>query len=146
MEKKRKEKLLIWNEIKKAAPAIMRAGGNAVEILIWSQDKTLDEVIMFLTGNESLETFKNRKHNFICDTNEENHKERSKRKNKVYLDDQEEDEDDYQTQERRLSNIFDIKHSKEIMEQTKKIRELVEFEENSLTKNEKFVLGLMEDE
>ena len=49
MEKKRKEKLLIWNEIKKAAPAIMKAGGNAVEILIWSQGKTLDEVQMFLS-------------------------------------------------------------------------------------------------
>ena len=38
------EKLMIWLEIKKAAPAIMKAGGNTVEILLWSQGKTLEEV------------------------------------------------------------------------------------------------------
>ena len=135
------EKLLIWNEIKKAAPAIMKAGGNAVEILIWSQGKTLEEVKMFLSGNESLETFKNRKHNYICDTNKENHKETYKPNNKVDFDDQGENQDPFETPERRLSNIFDKEHTNEM-----KIRELVEFEENSLTKNEKLVLGLVEDE
>ena len=71
------EKLLNCNEIKKAAPAIMRAGGNAVEILIWSQGKTLDEVQMLLTGDESMATFKNRKHDSICDKDEETQKEKS---------------------------------------------------------------------
>ena len=55
------EKLLIWTEIKNATPAIMRAGGNAVEILIWSQDKTLKEVREILRGYDPIELFEKRK-------------------------------------------------------------------------------------
>ena len=55
------EKLLIWTEIKNATPAIMRAGGNAVEILIWSQDKTLKEVREILRGDDPIELFEKRK-------------------------------------------------------------------------------------
>ena len=79
------EKLLNCNEIKKAAPAIMRAGGNAVEILIWSQGKTLDEVKMFLSRNGTLETFKNRKNESICNKDEENRIETTKHNDKVYF-------------------------------------------------------------
>ena len=35
------EKSEIWLEIKKAAPEINKAGGNAIELLIWSQGKYL---------------------------------------------------------------------------------------------------------
>ena len=39
-----KEKILIWKEIKNAAPSILKANGNPVEILLWSQGRTLEEV------------------------------------------------------------------------------------------------------
>lgn len=35
------EKLKIWAEIKKQAPIIIKAGGNPVDLLLWSQGKTL---------------------------------------------------------------------------------------------------------
>ena len=35
------EKLQIWAEIKKQAPSIIKAGGNPVDLLLWSQGKTL---------------------------------------------------------------------------------------------------------
>ena len=35
------EKLKIWAEIKKQAPVIIKAGGNPVDLLLWSQGKTL---------------------------------------------------------------------------------------------------------
>ena len=38
------EKSEIWLEIKKAAPEINKAGGNAIELLIWSHGKHLWEV------------------------------------------------------------------------------------------------------
>ena len=38
------EKSEIWLEIKKAASEINKAGGNAIELLIWSQGKHLWEV------------------------------------------------------------------------------------------------------
>ena len=57
------EKLLIWNEIKRAAPEIMKAGGNAIEILIWSQSKSLAEVRKLLRGEDVVETFQNVKNN-----------------------------------------------------------------------------------
>ena len=38
------DKSLIWLEIRKAAPAINKAGGNAIELLIWSQGRHLREV------------------------------------------------------------------------------------------------------
>ena len=43
------EKMVIWLEIKRAAPAIMKAGGNTVEILLWSQGKSLEEVMNLLS-------------------------------------------------------------------------------------------------
>lgn len=35
------DKLQIWAEIKKQAPSIIKAGGNPVDLLLWSQGKTL---------------------------------------------------------------------------------------------------------
>ena len=43
-----KENILVWKEIKNAAPAILKADGNPVEILIKSRGKTLDEVKIML--------------------------------------------------------------------------------------------------
>ena len=51
------EKSLIWLEIKKAAPEINKVGGNAIELLIWSQGKGLAEVqrkIQVILETESL--------------------------------------------------------------------------------------------
>ena len=44
------EKSLIWLEIKKAAPEINKVGGNAIELLIWSQGKGLAEVQRKIQG------------------------------------------------------------------------------------------------
>ena len=38
------QNILVWKEIKNAAPAILKADGNPGEILIKSRGKTLDEV------------------------------------------------------------------------------------------------------
>jgi hypothetical protein len=46
------EHVLIWNEIKKAAPDINKSGGNPVEILLWSRGKTLVEVKRKLKGDD----------------------------------------------------------------------------------------------
>ena len=40
------DKSQIWLEIRKAAPKINKAGGNAIELLIWSQGRELWEVMM----------------------------------------------------------------------------------------------------
>ena len=40
------EKLRIWAEIKKQAPAILKAGGNPIDLLLWSQGKTLGTQII----------------------------------------------------------------------------------------------------
>ena len=55
------EKTLVWKEIKKAAPAILKAAGNPVEILIKSQGKTVEEVKTLI---EDYEEF-NKKNNEI---------------------------------------------------------------------------------
>ena len=68
------EKLLIWTEIKNATPAIMKAGGNAVEILIWSQDKTLKEVREVLRGPDTVELFEKMKARVTAAQNEQNMK------------------------------------------------------------------------
>ena len=94
---------------------------------------------MLLRGQESSESLKNRKHDSICDKDEENLQESSKHNDKVHCDDKGANQYPLKILERRFSKVHDI-------ERTKKIKELVEFEENSLTKNEKFVLGLVEDE
>ena len=99
------EKLLIWNEIKKAAPAIMKAGGNAVDILIWSQGKTLDEVNVLLSGDESFETFKNRQHESSCAKDEETQVKTSKLNDKAYLDDKGANQDQCKPLERKLSKV-----------------------------------------
>ena len=59
------EKSLIWLEIKKAAPEINKVGGNAIELLIWSQGKGLAEVQRKIQGiletaNLSEEELRNR--------------------------------------------------------------------------------------
>ena len=38
------EKRIIWAEIKQAAPGIFKSGGNAVDVLLWSQGRRLSEV------------------------------------------------------------------------------------------------------
>ena len=38
------EKRIIWAEIKQAAPGIFKSGGNAVDLLLWSQGRRLSEV------------------------------------------------------------------------------------------------------
>ena len=40
------DKSQIWLEIRKAAPEINKAGGNVIELLIWSQGRELWEVMM----------------------------------------------------------------------------------------------------
>ena len=129
------EKLLIWNEIKKAAPAIMRAGGNAVEILIWSQRKTLEEVRVVLGCGGTIKTLEP-KENYEVSVNDikESKEAKSKRSKSTVCDEIEENQKPYE--------MIEIENT----ETTKKIRELVEFEENNLTENEKAVLGLVEDE
>ena len=38
------EKTKIWSAIKAALPAINKSGSNGIEVLMWSQDKGLEEV------------------------------------------------------------------------------------------------------
>ena len=38
------EKTLIWSEIKAALPVINMSGENSGDLLVWSQDKNLEEV------------------------------------------------------------------------------------------------------
>ena len=38
------EESLIWEEIKKSASSITRAGGNTITLLLWSKGRTLMEV------------------------------------------------------------------------------------------------------
>ena len=38
------EKTKIWNVIKANLPAINKSGSNGIEVLVWSQDKGLEEV------------------------------------------------------------------------------------------------------
>ena len=35
------DKLKVWAEIKKRAPDIIKEGGNPIDLLLWSQGKTL---------------------------------------------------------------------------------------------------------
>ena len=129
------EKLLIWNEIKKAAPAIMRAGGNAVEILIWSQGKTLEEVRQVLGCGAIIKTLEPKEiHEVSVNDIEESQEAKSKPSKSIICDEHEEDQ--------KLYEMIEIEN----METTKKIQEMVEFEENNPTENEKAVLGLVEDE
>ena len=49
------EKTKIWSAMKAALPAINRSGTNGVEFLVWSQDKSLEEVkerIKFIREND----------------------------------------------------------------------------------------------
>ena len=45
------EKLRIWAEIKKQAPAILKAGGNPIDLLLWSQGKTLGNICILSYHN-----------------------------------------------------------------------------------------------
>ena len=38
------EKTKIWSLIKASLPAINKSGSNGVEMLVWAQDKSLEEV------------------------------------------------------------------------------------------------------
>ena len=38
------EKTKIWSLIKASLPAINESGSNGVEVLVWAQDKSLEEV------------------------------------------------------------------------------------------------------
>ena len=40
------DKLKIWAEIKKQAPVIIKAGGNPVDLLLWSQGKTFGNLLI----------------------------------------------------------------------------------------------------
>ena len=42
------ENILVWLEVKYAAPLIIKAGGNPIEVLLWSRGKSLYEVRRFL--------------------------------------------------------------------------------------------------
>ena len=121
------EKTLIWNEIKKAAPDITKDGGNPIEILLWSQGKTLDEVKRKLKGEDIGNTRKNKKEivqnrvkanaiiNVFKGYNEDDSKE-------------------------NVDDVIEIKAGS-------KIRELVETEEKNFISDEKdFMLGLVSDD
>ena len=129
------EKLMIWLEIKKAAPSIMKAGGNAVEILIWSQGKTLEEVRLVLWGEETIETFEQKKHYNASVREKENRKAKSKHRNSYDVVDAVEGK-------QKNFDFLDLEN----MDTTKRIRELVEYDEKSLTLHERAVLGLVEDD
>ena len=43
-EEETRETTLVWTEIREAAGLVSRAGGNPVEILLWSRGKTLSAV------------------------------------------------------------------------------------------------------
>ena len=136
------EKLLIWNEIKKAAPAIMKAGGNAVELLLWSQGKTQADIRKLL-GLAKIEGFENIKQNMdnwneLVKSEEKEalrQKVKSSKKGRraVKLDLSFEDID--------IEDIEDI----DIEDTNERIRELVEYEENNMSKNEGVMLGLVSD-
>ena len=129
------EKLMIWLEIKKAAPAIMKAGGNAVEILIWSQGKTLEEVRLVLWGEETIETFEQKKHYNASVREKESRKAKSKHRNSY-------DAVDAVEGKQKNFDLLDLEN----METAKKIRELVEYDEQCMTLHERAVLGLVEDD
>ena len=38
------DNILIWEHIKISAPAMLKAGVNPIEVLLWSRNKTLAEV------------------------------------------------------------------------------------------------------
>ena len=126
---------MIWLEIKKAAPAIMKAGGNAVEILIWSQGKTLEEVRLVLWGEETIETFEQKKHYNASVREKESRKAKSKQRNSYDVVDAVEGK-------QKNFDFLDLEN----MDTTKRIRELVEYDEQSLTLHERAVLGLVDDE
>ena len=44
------EKTKIWNVIKANLPAINKSGSNGIEVLVWSQDKGLEEVKEMIRG------------------------------------------------------------------------------------------------
>ena len=130
---------MIWMKIKKAAPAIMKAGGNAVELLLWSQGKTLADIRKLL-GLAKIEGFENIKQNMdnwnelVKSEEKESLRQKVKSSKKgrraVKLDLSFEDID-----------VEDI----EIGDNNERIRELVEYEENNMSKNEGVMLGLVSD-
>ena len=57
-------------------------------------------------------TLENRKHNSICDKDEETQKETSKHNDRVYCNDKGANQDPFKTLERRFSKVHDIEKTK----------------------------------
>ena len=133
------EKMLIWHEIKRAAPAIMKAGGNAVEILIWSQGRSLEEVRDLLrrdTSGQLVIIRKDSNRRKDVGYNVDKIEKKNSQVNFTKPDKKEEHKTSIDEKMKEIPNY----------EQTRKIRELVEYEESNLSENEKRVLGLVTDD
>ena len=131
---------MVWMEIKNSAPAIIKSGGNPIEVLLWARGKSLWQVRNFL-GKTDKTKF------------EEIHVER--RNSSVH--------DNLDIMKRRRSSIkIDFtgkggnckpdEMSKKIIkhdgDKIRKIRQLVNFDENSLalSATQKNMYGIIDEE
>ena len=69
------EKTKIWSEIKASLPYINKCGLNSVEILLWSQDKGLEEVRKRLREIKGMVEEQDKKAEDIAKNNSENSEE-----------------------------------------------------------------------
>ena len=112
------EELLIWIEIKNAASNILKTGGNPIEVLLWSKGKTLEEVKFRLHGEKPDKPA----------TKERNKEESLYLKQKIA---------DLKISEINIEEI--VEYEIEIdREKSKKIKEMVEFEEKSFKNGDKY--------
>ena len=123
------EHVIIWNEIKKAAPDITKSGGNPVEILLWSRGKTLEEVKRKLKGDDI--ELKGENEVEIKKNPTGPDQERKERKRKI------------------ISNVYTSKSDEENADvdeidieigEGSKLSEMVEMEEKSLAKENQIML------
>ena len=109
------EEVLIWIEIKNAASNILKTGGNPIEVLLWSKGKTLEEVKFRLHGEKPA-------------TKERNKEESLYLKQKIA---------DLKVSEIDSEEVVDYEIEID-MEKSKKIKEMVEFEEKSFQNGDKY--------
>merc|ERR1712062_213950 len=130
------ERILVWLEVKQSAPQIIKGGGNPIEVLLWSRGKSLYEVRKFLgrPNPEKFEEIKEERKNSLLDEKIDIFsKERRRSSFKIESKKQEE------TRQSLVKNDN---------ERIKKIRQLVDFEENSLalSQNQKIMCGIIDEE
>ena len=147
------ESVLIWMEVKNHAPTIIKSGGNPIEVhnhhisnsfmiicqvLLWARGKTLGQVRNFLSRGGMFkfeEIRKERRESVVENKMDSNLDIMKRRKSSVKIDLMKNDD-----------NIKKVKGNDN--EKLRKIRQMVEFDENSiaLSSNQKKVFGIVEEE